>query len=129
MLCAAIAVAAVIALPDRPSPAPRDVVKAFYDAANSGRVTEARDYFTPGTVKQIESALGGARAFESFCEDQTQRRTMTRLEIVEEHVDQRTAKVAVRLEFKDGGLALRTEYLENRDGRWRLATEPSTTTP
>jgi hypothetical protein len=129
MLRAVIALAAVIAVPDRPALAPRELVKAFYDAANKGRVTEARDYFAPAAVKQIESALGGPGAFESFCEDQTQGRTMTRLEVVEEHVGQRTAKVAVRLEFKDGGLALRTEYLENRDGRWRLAIEPSTTAP
>ena len=129
MLCAAIAVAAVIAVPDRPSPAPREVVKAFYDAANAGRITEARDYFTPDAVKLIESALGGPRAFESFCQDQTERGTMTRLEVVDERVDSRAAKVGLRLTFKDGGLALRTEYLENRDGRWRLATEPSTTTP
>ena len=126
MFVAALALA-MVPVPDRPAPAPREVVKAFYDAANNGRVTEARDYFTPATVKLIESALGGQRAFESFCQDQTERGTMTRLEVVDERVDSRAAKVGVRLTFKGGGLALRTEYLENRDGRWRLANEPSTT--
>lgn len=119
----------VVVVPDRPAPTPREVVKAFYDAANGGRAAEARDYFAPDAVKQIESVLGGPKAFESFCQGQTQRRTMTDFTVVDEHVDGRTAKVDVRLGFKDGGLALRTEYLEYREGRWRLAIEPSTLAP
>ncbi len=126
MLCAAL-VLTVLPPVGRPSPVePRDVVRAFYEAANAGHVSEARDFYSADAVKRIESALGGREAFASFCSDQTQGRTMTRLDVVDERIDHETARVTLRLRFGNGGLALRTEYLAKADGRWRLAIEPST---
>jgi ketosteroid isomerase-like protein len=130
MLCAAIVLATAAALPNPPSPAqPREVVKAFYEAANRGHIEEARDYYAPDAVKVIESTLGGSVTFQSFCDGETRKRTMTRLDVVSEEIDRGTAKVTVRLGFEGGGLAIATEYLENRSGRWRLAIEPSTPAP
>jgi hypothetical protein len=104
-----------IALGPTSTPLPSDTLAAFYRAANRAAYEEAKVYWAP---ERLPGLKGGLRA---FCDEETEGRTLEKVEILKEQVHGDEAEVRVELYFSSG-LALHETTLVRRNGAWKIRT-------
>jgi hypothetical protein len=123
---AAIAIAALlagcggVASPFQKSPG--DVVKAFYQAANDGKYSEAQQLLSEDAQRAIKGDLGQlAGGFKKVCDENTRGGTIARIDVQKEEVRGEGATVVVKVWFKDGSAkdGDRNSLIKEK-GAWKL---------
>jgi len=94
---------------------PSGTVKAWFNAMNDAKYSEAIEYLGAGLV-EVGKIDGG----KSMSDEMTHQGTMTKLEIVSEEVRGEGATVKVRVHFKDGGVEDQDVSLVKKDGKWKV---------
>jgi hypothetical protein len=94
---------------------PTGTVKAWFNAMNAGKYSEAVEYLGSGLAE-----LGKIDGGKSMSDDFTNSGTMTKLEVISEEVRGEGATVKVRVHFKDGGVEDQTISLVKQDGDWKI---------
>jgi len=94
---------------------PSEVVKAAYMAANAGKYGEASEYLCRDTLAVVR-VLGEKDVWDTA----TRSRTITKIEILEERVEEQRARVYFRIYFKDGSYKNDDEILVLEGKTWKI---------
>ena len=103
---------------------PSDVVLKAYKAANEGKYAEVEKYLSFDTVDAIKAAtkefgswVGGMKG---IWDEWTRKRTIERLEKLNEEIRGDRAKVYFRIHFKDGSAKDDDVNLIKEGGQWKI---------
>ncbi len=94
---------------------PTGTVKAWFNAMNAGKYSDAIKFLGPGLAEY--GKLDGGK---SMSDEMTHSGTMTKLEIISEEVRGEGATVKARVHFKDGGVQDQEVSLVKQDGKWKV---------
>ena len=123
--CALLAICASLVACKGTSPfqkSPGDVVKAFYAAANEGRYSDVRAYFSEGGKKLLDSDMallaGGTKG---LCDKATKDGTIARVDIIKIDMRGEGATVIDNIIYKDGSTKNDdSNQLGLENGSWKL---------
>ncbi len=115
MVGAMLACAMSVALVGCGGGGPDGTVKAYYNAMNAGKYTDAIEYLG-ATMAEIAKFDGG----KTMSDESTHNGTMTKVEILESSERGEGAKVKARIHFKDGAVEDHDFDLVKQDGKWKI---------
>lgn len=123
LLLAGPIIAATLLGCDAPSgSSPREVIDAFYDAANKGEYEEAKQYLSREGLRYIEGAVGAlAGGWKGILDGYTRDGTLAQVDVSEVTVRGEGASLTVTKRFEDGTTEeLPIEFVKE-DGKWKIS--------
>jgi len=101
---------------------PSDVVKAFYAAANEGRYSDVKVFFSEGGKKLLDSDMAQlAGGIKGLCDKATKDGTIARVDIVKMDIRGEGATVIDNIIYKDGSSKNDdSNQLVMENGSWKL---------
>ncbi len=101
---------------------PREVIKAFYDAANQGKYEQAKQYLSQEGIRNVEGTLGSlAGVWKGILDRYTRNGTLTQVDVSEVNVRGEGASLRVTKRFQDGTTQeLPIEFIKE-DGKWKIS--------
>ncbi len=102
---------------------PGDVLKKFVMAANAGKYSEMKEFFSADLNKAFEgpmAAMGGG--LKAHADEFTKNGKVQRVEIVKENIRGEGAKVTANIYYTDGTVRSNDETnMINEHGVWKVA--------
>ncbi len=100
---------------------PAGAVKQFYTHLNNGDYQAAKEMYDSETRKTVEDpVLFSEAGFRSWAEEQTRRRSITRVEVIQAVDDETGADIEYEITYRDGSSKRSRVRSTLEEGEWKL---------
>jgi hypothetical protein len=100
---------------------PGGAVKRFYTHLNNGDYQAAKEMYDAEVRKTVDDPeLFSEAGFRSWAEEQTKRRSIARVEVLQATGDETATDVEYEITYRDGSSKKSRVRLTQEEGEWRL---------
>jgi len=99
---------------------PGGAVQTFYGHLNDGALEKAKALYTNEALAIVEDPAATEDVFGGWAEQETRRRSISSVEILDSQIAEGTATVEFEIRFADGSSVQRQVSLVEQNGGWKL---------